>query len=190
MSDEDRFRRLYREHYPALLAYALRRWPDPSEAQDIVADSFLVLWRRLANAPRDEEILPWLYAVSRRVLSNRQRAQTRRERLLAQFQAILRDAPAAEETASLRLDAQKLLAALLELSDSDREILLLAAWEGLPLSGLAAALGCSENAAAIRLHRARKKLTEVYRKENAGAGHKQGERLRLRRPRDQRKKSD
>ena len=167
---ESRFRRLYAEHYEAMLAYAARRWPDLSEAHDIVADTFLVLWRRLDEAPADEEILFWLYGVIRRVLSNRQRGHQRRERLALRVMELARVLPETEELAANRLDARRLLEALLQLKEQEREVLLLAAWERLSTAEVAVVLGCSENAAALRLHRARKRLTNVYKKENERAG--------------------
>jgi RNA polymerase sigma factor (sigma-70 family) len=188
---EQRFRQLYREHYPMLLAYALRRTADPADAHDVVADTFVVLWRRFDDAPaNDEEIPLWLYAVARRVLTNRHRTRQRQERVAQRFAEVLTEGPALEEVAAHRRDARRLLAALLALSEQDRELLMLATWESLSTVDLAMVLGCSENAAAIRLHRARKKLTEVYEKENAASGHKGHERLRLRRPPDSKQNDD
>ncbi|HEX5246996.1 MAG TPA: sigma-70 family RNA polymerase sigma factor [Gaiellaceae bacterium] len=178
---ERRFRRLYERHYPALLAYALRRTTGSADAHDVVADTFLVLWRRFSDAPSsDEEALLWLYGIARRVLANRHRTRQRQERLAQRFADALNQSTSTEDVATHRRDAQRLLEALLELSDSERELLMLAAWEQLSTSELARVLGCTENAAAIRLHRARKRLTEVYTKENDPSGHRTVERLRLR----------
>ena len=73
---------------------------------------------------------------------------------------------------------------LARLNEADREILLLAAWEELSTTEIAAVLGCSVNAAALRLHRARKRLTKVYEKENSATGHIDDEARDLRRPAD------
>jgi len=183
---EIRFRRLYEEHYEMLLAYAARRSPDLSEAHDIVADTFLVLWRRLDEAPVDDEIPLWLHGVIRRVLANHYRGRTRRDRLAARFAQIASEARRTEELAETNMNARQVLNALLKLSEQDREILLLAAWEQLPTLEIAVVLGCSENAAALRLHRARKRLTEVYRKENERTGNEGSKRPQLRRPRQER----
>jgi RNA polymerase sigma factor (sigma-70 family) len=187
-SRELRFRELYERHYATLLAYSLRRSVDPADAHDVVADTFLVLWRRLDEAPQtDEEIPLWLYGVARRVLANRHRTQQRQERLAQRFADTVVEGESLEELASRRHDARRLLEALLELSEQDRELLMLAAWERLSTGELAQVIGCSENAAAIRLHRARKRLTEVYKKENDATGHIGRERLRLRRPPERRR---
>ena len=65
-----------------------------------------------------------------------------------------------------RAEAEVVLAAMAELRPKDREILLLAAWEGLSHAEIGTVIGCSENASAIRLHRARQRLSEVSAKED------------------------
>jgi RNA polymerase sigma factor (sigma-70 family) len=179
---EDRFRRLYQRHYPMLLSYALRRSSNPAEAHDVVADTFLVLWRRFDRAPdHDAEIPLWLYAIARRVLSNQQRSRVRRERLVTRLTELSRDSSRSEEEAVARERAHVVVDGLMSLDPRDREVLLLAAWENLTNREIAEVLGCSENAAALRLHRARRKLTEVCRKENSVSGHEHEEGPQLRR---------
>jgi DNA-directed RNA polymerase specialized sigma24 family protein len=70
----ERFEGLFRENYPLVRAYALRR-AAPEAAQDVVADTFLVAWRRLEDVPDDA--LPWLYGIARRVLANQRRSADR-----------------------------------------------------------------------------------------------------------------
>lgn len=70
---EDRFRRVYLEHFEPLLAYALRRVAHPEDAADVVAETFLVAWRRRHDIPADDEARLWLYGVARRVLANHHR---------------------------------------------------------------------------------------------------------------------
>lgn len=185
-SAESRFRRLYDESYEALFAYALRRCREASEAHDVVADTFLVLWRRLTDAPPDAEVQLWLYGIARRVLSNRQRSATRGDRLVARLGQITREATDTEALIEQRAAATALMRSLARLPEDEREILLLAAWERLSTSEIAVVLDCSANAAAIRLHRARKSLNAIFQKENEQSGHEQSKRPQLRRPPDER----
>lgn len=178
---ETRFRRLYDSNYEALFAFALRRCNDATEAHDAVADTFLVLWRRLHEAPPDEEVPLWLYGVARRVLANRRRTSLRTDRLVARLGQMAREEADMADVITYRAAAGAVVRSLAHLRDDDREILLLASWEKLSTAEIAATIGCSPNAAAIRLHRARKRLTEVYRKENDEAGHKESEQPQLRR---------
>jgi RNA polymerase sigma-70 factor, ECF subfamily len=145
----ERFERLYTTHYASVLAYALRRAPR-AEADDVVAETFAIAWRRLADVP--EEARPWLYEVARRVLANRRRAEERRSALLDR----LRQAPA---TASRSTDELRALAtAFAALPEHEREALALVTWEGLSTAEAARAAGCSDVAMRVRLHRARRRL--------------------------------
>lgn len=158
---EVRFRRLFAEHYPAVLSYARRRVPVDA-AEDVAAETFTVAWRRLDRVPEDA-VRPWLYGVARNVAANVQRGERRRTRLTAKLSS-LAEPPVANPAEG---PGAAVLSALGRLSSRDREILTLAAWEGLSPQQMSVALGCSANAASIRLHRARRRLA----KELAGAGH-------------------
>lgn len=182
--DVERFRQLYDAHYPDIIAYAARRWPLRDEVADIAADVFLVAWRRLRDVPGGEEALLWLYGVARRVLANHARSRARRIRLLRRFEqlpAVLADVEAVSEG---HADLRRLVGALHRLNDEDRELLLLAAWEQLTVQQIGRVLGCSANAASIRLHRARKRLTNVYKKENGASGNRPRDRSQTRQTAD------
>lgn len=172
---EARFRRAYLEHYRAILAYALRRGVEHGAAEEITAETFTVLWRRIGDAPDTEMLLPWLYGVAARILANQRRTAARRERLFARLQHVAPHSVEGESYALERLEVKAVVDALQQLPAGEQEVLLLAAWEGLSHGEIASVLGCSENAAAIRLHRARKRLTEICGKEDAESRHKGGE---------------
>ncbi len=155
---EERFRAAFAAHYPAVYGYAARR-VGRDEAANLAAETFTVVWRKMHALPDEPDTLPWLYAVARRVLANTLRSRRRRARLAARAAATLADRPPPYE-----LDTD-LAEALGRLSTSDREILLLAAWEGLDPTGLGHVLGCSPNTAAVRLHRARRRLDHAVHDE-------------------------
>jgi RNA polymerase sigma factor (sigma-70 family) len=144
----ERFEELYRQHVGAVAAYALRR-ASRETAEDVVAETFLVAWRRLDRMP--EEPLPWLYGVARRTLANHRRSAIRRESLARRLEI---EAPVGSVTP---VD-ERLLDALRRLRRRDREVLMLLAWEGLTPAEAAQVLDCSPVAFRIRLHRARKRL--------------------------------
>jgi RNA polymerase sigma-70 factor, ECF subfamily len=81
ISPEERFAALFDRTHRPLLAYAVRRVADPADAADIVAETFLVAWRRLDEVPPDEQARPWLFGVARRVLANYYRGEHRRHAL-------------------------------------------------------------------------------------------------------------
>ena len=154
----ERFEALYAAHYEAILAYVLRR-AGAEAAGDVVADTFLVAWRRLDNVPADA--LPWLYGVARRSLANERRRRSRRDALTGD-PGDLAVSPS-DEAISL----SEITAALRRLRDEDQEVLRLAAWEGLDARAIAAVLGCSVTAARVRLHRARRRLRSQLDDEEA-----------------------
>src|ERR1700761_7732585 len=124
-----RFNRLYREHGRAILAYALRRVTGPDDAADVVAETFLVAWRRFAEVPLDDGALLWLYAVAARVIANQRRAERRRTRLGARLAEVLRTE--IETHPAPRGEAAEVLRAMGDLDPDDRELLMLVSWEGL-----------------------------------------------------------
>jgi RNA polymerase sigma-70 factor, ECF subfamily len=152
----ERFRLLYETYADRVLAYALRRTRS-DEAEEVVADTFMVAWRRLNSVPEDP--VPWLLAVARRVLANRIRAAGRRASLGSRLQdsakALPQFAPDPAEEIGARLSLRE---AFGRLSEWDQEALMLIAWDRLDNRRAAAAMGCSQAAFAVRLHRARERL--------------------------------
>lgn len=168
---EERFRALFAEHHPPVLAFAQRR-THPDRAEDIAADTFLVAWRRLDDVPtRAGEALPWLYAVARHCLLNAHRAAGRHEALGVRItDAAARGGAGSglgpsglpstenvldEDALALRAD---LSAAWHRLSSTDQEVLGLALFEDLTSAHAATVLGISPTAYRLRLSRARRTL--------------------------------
>lgn len=152
----ERFRAVYDESYPKIMAYALRRARSREDALDAVAETFVVVWRRLEDVPEDERRLPWVYAVARRVLANQYRSIDRVDKLKTR---LMDNRPQrADQSFDLVHDA------LDRLRSSDRELLTMAAWDDLDNSEIAIAMGTSEANVAVRLHRARKRLAKELTK--------------------------
>ena len=153
-ADHARFEDLHRRAFRSLTAYALRR-ASPEDAADIVAETLLVAWRRLDAVPLAPDDVPWLYGVARNVLTNQRRSTKRRsaavERLAAELRTARPHAPAPDPVGH----------ALGDLPEDQQELLRLVAWEGLQPRELAVVLGCTPNAASIRLHRARSALRKA-----------------------------
>ncbi|WP_435205879.1 RNA polymerase sigma factor [Micromonospora sp. bgisy143] len=167
--DEDRFRRAYTEDFEALLAYALRRVAQPEDAADVVAETFLVAWRRRRDMPVVGEARLWLYGVARRVLANHHRGGVRRQRLgerLRQQIAVSVVDPGSEVPERLAVRA-----ALASLGELDREVLMLTVWEGLRPHEVAAVLGVRPAAVRTRLSRARAAVRRLVGGGPGAAGH-------------------
>jgi RNA polymerase sigma-70 factor, ECF subfamily len=145
-----RFERLFRDHYSRVLSYAQRRMPS-SVADDVVAETFLIAWRRLESIPRHE--LPWLLGVARRVHANQRRRDGTRDRAALRFAS----EPVPIEVRDVALDPE-LRHAFSQLGERDQELLRLIAWEGLAPAEAGRVLGWSAVRARVRLHRARARL--------------------------------
>ena len=161
--DDERFETIYRANVRAVLSYAASR-TNAEEAKDIVAETFLVAWRRLEQVPDDPT--PWLIGVARRTIADRRRSLRRRDALTARLRCALtaRTIAVAAE-APIRVELRGTIAtAFRNLSRGDQDILALIVWAGFTPAQLAVALGCSKPAASVRLHRARRRLLISLRK--------------------------
>lgn len=169
--------------------YLLRR-ADADQVDDILAETLLVLWRRIedvpglddvlpglessGHVPDPDAVLPWCYGVARGCLANARRADRRRRSLLERL-TWTASAVTVTETVS-DADHSALHTALAQLRALDREIVLLWAYEELAPARIAEVTGLSANAVSIRLHRAKKKLAaQLERKTGSGPGHETGE---------------
>ncbi|WP_433251644.1 RNA polymerase sigma factor [Streptosporangium sp. CA-135522] len=161
MDDERlaRFEAVYRETYGQITAYAARRCDSPQDAADVVAETFTVAWRRMDELPAGEEATPWLYGVARRVLANHRRGEVRRQARSIELDAEMADLYGESPDSGVELKA--ITQVFRTLTDDDRELLSLVAWEGLDREQIATTLGLSRNAVRIRLHRARKRFSRA-----------------------------
>ncbi len=166
----DRFEAIYQAHYAAVAAYSRRRAHDPVDAQDAVAETFTIAWRRRMELPEGEGALPWLYGVARRVLANQRRGNRRRDDLSVRLRGPEPEPPGVEAELISADERRTVLAALGRLRDNDQEILRLAVWEELPHREIAGIVGCSESSVAVRLHRARTRLGREIGKEERRVG--------------------
>jgi RNA polymerase sigma-70 factor (ECF subfamily) len=139
-----RFEQIYAEHREAVGAYVRRRAPE-ALVDDVVSETFLVCLRRIDRVP--PEALPWLYAVAWKTLANERRKQAR----AAHSDALPVGAP-------VPVGDGVLATAFNALSEGDREVLRLVAWEGLSLTDAATVLGCSGVTCRVRYHRAKRRL--------------------------------
>jgi len=156
-ADRARFSALFHEHSAQVYAYA-RRHCEAADAQDVVADTFLVAWRRFSDVP--EEPLPWLLVIARHTISNRNRQRVRQFHLtnaLGRLDHMM--APATAADGGL-IERETVLGGLAQLSDLEREALLLVGWDGLSNSAAAKVAGCSVRAFEVRLSRARARLRQ------------------------------
>ena len=147
------FEALYRASYPRVVAYA-RSLASREDADDAVAETYAIAWRRQREIPRGAE-LGWLIGVTRNVLANTRRSRRRAGALHALLDLqprVLGPDPAD------RIEDGALRAALMALSPLDREAVVLTAWFELSSADAARALGITPAAFRMRAARARRRL--------------------------------
>jgi RNA polymerase sigma factor (sigma-70 family) len=167
MDAVERFRELFRANYSRLHRYARHRGLTAPDAEDLVAATFEVAWRRLDDVPSDDPA-PWLFGVARNLWRNERRSDARARALLERLEgSVVHVDP---ESTAIDAEVRITRAALERLGDDDRELLMLVAWDGLSPSQAAEVLGCSAVAARTRLHRARRRLAELLEPQGR-AGH-------------------
>jgi RNA polymerase sigma factor (sigma-70 family) len=157
MSRRERFEALFAAYSSDVVAYCGWRAGSASDAQDAVAEVFLTAWRRLDDLPEGEAARIWLYATARRVLANQRRSVRRRLALQERLVGAV-DAP----TQAREPRDELVHEALRRLGARDREVLLLAEWEGLSPAQIAEVVGCRPVTARGRLHRARRRFRNAY----------------------------
>lgn len=156
---ERRMDALFSDHYSDLYRYAVRRCDSAEDAEDLVAEVFLVAWRRMDDLPDGNEARLWLFGTARLLRSNQRRGHGRRQRLLHKLRVGRR--PPASGLPHADTFAPEVHEALTSLDAADREVLLLAAWEELPAPEIAVVLEITPAAARKRLERARRRFREA-----------------------------
>ena len=151
------FEQLFRNTRTDLLAYIMRRSQNAEDAADVLAETYLIAWQKLDAIPTGERARLWLFGVARNLLlkgaSRRRSRHALVERLAGELRAAHPLLAPVEDARSAVLHA-----ALAALSERDREILMLTAWEGLTPKEIAVVLGTPVNLVRVRLHRARARL--------------------------------
>ncbi len=168
VDEAHRFRSLYEQHQPDVLAYFLRRL-DRDDAVDATADVFLTAWRRIGDVPSDTEARPWLFGVARNVLRNQHRTLRRMRRLRAKATTTTGESAPLPETVVVRRERDReVMATLDRLRPQDREILALRLWEEASYDEIAKLMQCSRHAAEQRYGRALRRLRSVSQQSGHG----------------------
>lgn len=156
--------------YEPLQRYLGRR-AAPADAADVLSETLTTVWRRLDAVPADDP-LPWCYGVARRCLANHRRGGRRRERLGERLRSVDGSGAAPDDDPQLAVERSDpdLARAIERLTEAERDIVHLWAWERLEPREIAAALDLTPNAVSVALARAKRKLADLL---NADAARRQ-----------------
>jgi RNA polymerase sigma factor (sigma-70 family) len=154
---------LFDRHASAISRYVARRL-GPDAAEDLVAETFLVAFRRRGRYDgAHADARPWLYGIATRLIGQHRRDEVRFWRAIARTGVDAAAAPIADQVTD-RVAAQaasrELAAAVARLSPAQRDVLLLVA-SGLGYQEAGQALGVPAGTVSSRLVRARRKVREA-----------------------------
>ncbi|MEH0929834.1 RNA polymerase sigma factor [Micromonospora sp. CPCC 205558] len=161
-ADRQRLTELFCRHGDAVFSYASDRLGS-EDARDLVSEVYAVAWRRLSTIKEGQE-RPWLFGVARRLVLQHRRSRAGHAALQVRLQSQADEIEHGPSTCQ-RVDV---MAALAQLPETDREVLLLRYWYDLNGRESAKVLGCTTTTFAVRLHRARRRFEDAY-------GHRQAE---------------
>lgn len=157
--DDTWFEHLYRECYPQVYRYVVRRCVDAPD--DLVSEVFTVAWRRRHDVPDMDA--PWLLGAAKKVLLQHSRTTARRSKLTAKLAWLRTDPPAdpALEVTARTDFGNALTKVFAQLSDRDAEILRLWGWEQLSHQEIGTVMGITAKTARVRLLRARRRAAAI-----------------------------
>jgi RNA polymerase sigma-70 factor, ECF subfamily len=165
IEDPDTFAELFHRHSGEIGRYVTRR-VGPGIAEDLVAETFLVAFRRRGSYDGSRtDARPWLYGIATNVMRRHRRDEVRALRALERTGVD----PVLADSFTDRVDGQvaaeemsrRLAPALARLNAGQRDVLLLTAWAGLTVDQIAEVLGIPNGTARSRLDRARTKIRAV-----------------------------
>lgn len=139
-----------------LLAYLTRRVPT-EDAADLLAEVYLIAWRRRTDLPPGDDGRLWLYGVARRLVLSHHRAVDHSVPAEAVAE-VARESPGSEEDGTTRWRERAVQASLWSLNPLDRELVTLTTWERLSIADASRVMGITPGTGRVRLHRARARL--------------------------------
>jgi len=163
-ADLDRaFEDLYRTHLRDVYSYSYYRVGNHHDAEDLTEQAFLQAYRHFERARRESNgrpLRPWLIRIAHNLASNYHRDRARRPE--AALDAIEQPSHphATERVVEGREELREVIARLDELSGDRREALIMRFALGMSNREIARALGRSDGATKVLIHRAIKQLEE------------------------------
>lgn len=157
----ERFRGWYASTYQDVRRFVQRR-AHTSHTEDVVADAYLVAWRRFEERPEDhDESRAWLLGIARGCLANARRSVERQDALRVRIgRTPDHHSPGNLDDDYLALSLD-LVAAWQRLRPADQEAIALTTWDGLTGPQAARLLGITPTAYRLRLSRARRSLRRL-----------------------------
>ena len=158
------FSELYRAHLRDVYSYAYYRVGNHHDAEDLTEQTFLQAYRHFERAMTESDgrpLRPWLIRIAHNLAANLYRDRSRRPQTPIDDTAALRTTHTTEDLVEGRDELARILDGVKELPDDRREALIMRFALGMDNREIARAMGRSDGATKVLLHRAIKQLEEI-----------------------------
>jgi RNA polymerase sigma-70 factor (ECF subfamily) len=160
--DPDAFAELYDRHQPTIYRYISFRVGSAAVAEDLTSEVFVRLVEKIDQFTyRGRPLLAWLYTIAYNLVADHHRRKGRAE-MLPLDEHLVADAPDPEKAAGLTLKQQRLGAAMEQLTEGQRQVILLKFFEGLDNKTVAQILGKTVGAVKSLQHRGLGALERIF----------------------------
>jgi len=164
--DADATEIFYRRHADAVVRFAVRRCATPEDVADLVSTTFLEVLDSAAGYDAHRgPARAWVLGIARHCLADLRRSDERRAALVRRLGRAPAFTPDESDAVERMMDAATAAAPLADalngLTDAEREVLMLVAYDELRVADAARLLGISAVTARMRLSRARRRLART-----------------------------
>jgi RNA polymerase sigma-70 factor (ECF subfamily) len=166
---DDEFSELYRTHLRDVYSYAYYRVGNHHDAEDLTTQAFLQAYRHFERAQRESNgrpLRPWLIRIAHNLAANHYRDRSRRPQTPIDDTTMLSALHTTEDLVEGRDELKRILEGVQQLPDDRREALIMRFALGMDNREIARALGRSDGATKVLLHRAVKQLEGIVREED------------------------
>jgi RNA polymerase sigma factor (sigma-70 family) len=141
--------------YPHVRRFAFSLCASSEDAEDAAQEAMIILFRKIGTLRATSALAAWMFRIVRNECLRRARALASRHEPVVELAG-----PSAEQDVLIRLEVERLAAAIGGLPEDQRRVLIMRDVQGLPGRAVATSLGLSTAAMKSRLHRARAAVRE------------------------------
>jgi RNA polymerase sigma-70 factor (ECF subfamily) len=165
------FSDLYRTHLRDVYSYAYYRVGNHHDAEDLTEQTFLQAYRHFERAVRESDgrpLRPWLIRIAHNLAANLYRDRARRPQTPIDDTTMLSATHTTEDLVEGRDELSRILEGIAELPDDRREALIMRFALGMDNREIARAMGRSDGATKVLIHRAIRQLEEIVAVRQSG----------------------
>lgn len=166
-----KFSELYRAHLKDVYSYSYYRVGNHHDAEDLTEQTFLQAYRHFERALAESDgrpLRPWLIRIAHNLAANLYRDRSRKPQTTIDDSETLRTTHTTEDLVEGRDELTRILEGVAQLPDDRREALIMRFALGMDNREIARAMGRTDGATKVLLHRAIKQLEQIVATTQAG----------------------